>query len=108
MREHMTATVSPKPIARPKSSRNLWIIGGASGAVVLVLLIWLLVSVFSSNEPRLNENTVVLTKFVETPAFDKLEFEKKRQYYKVIDDRGAELDQAYHDHRLTEPEYRTA
>jgi hypothetical protein len=56
--------------------------------------------------PRLNDNAVVLTKFIDSKSFERLPFEQQRQYYKVLDDRDAELDQAYAAKRLTEPEYR--
>src|SRR5689334_801223 len=105
----MTATVSPKPAAKKSAASPLpWIIGGAAGVIVLALIIWLIASVFGNSEPRLNENTVVLAKYTQSPAFDKLEYDKQRQYYKVIDDRSAELDQSFKDHRLTEAEYRGA
>ena len=107
----MATTVTAKPIARPApKSRNVWVIAGAGagGVVVLALLVWVVMSVLGNNEPRLNENTVVLAKFMESSSFAKMEYEKQRQYYKVLDDRNAELDQSFKDHRLTEPEYRTA
>jgi hypothetical protein len=59
------------------------------------------------DKPRLNDNAVVLTKYIRSGKFDALPFEEQKQFYKVMDDRDAELDQAYKDHRLTESEYRT-
>jgi len=56
--------------------------------------------------PRLNENAVVLGKFVGSARFEQLPFEQQRQFYKVLDDRDQELDQAFRDRRLTESDYR--
>ncbi len=90
-----------------KRSRNLIIGACAAGVIVIGVAIWLF-SYLRSGEPRLNDNTVVLSKFVSSSGFEKLPYEKKRQYYKVLDDRNNELDQMFRDHRLTESEYRTA
>src|SRR5438034_878322 len=102
MRLKMTASTQPIIVDR----RRTWMFVAAGGAVAIAALAWLIVSFMSGGEPRLNENTVVLTKFVRSRQFDALPFDKQRQFYKVLDDRGQELDQAYTDHRLTEAEYR--
>jgi hypothetical protein len=56
--------------------------------------------------PRLNDNALVLTKFIASKRFEQLPFDQQRQFYKVLDDRDAELDHAYESHQLTESEYR--
>lgn len=61
-----------------------------------------------SAEPRLNERTEVLAKFVSSRAFDRLPYEKQRQYYKVLDDRDKQIDQAFNNGQLSESQYRTA
>src|SRR5438067_4199921 len=86
--------------------RRTWIFISAGAVAALAAIAWLIISFMGPGEPRLNENTVVLTKFARSTQFDALPFDKQRQFYKVLDDRGQELDQAYRDHRLTEPEYR--
>jgi hypothetical protein len=50
----------------------------------------------------------VLAKFVSSKDFERLPFEKQRLYYKVLDDRGNELDDAFKQGRVTEGEYRNA
>jgi hypothetical protein len=106
----MTTSAVPTPQAEApsaESARRKWILGAAAaGAVVLAVLIWAAVGWFSDNTPRLNENAVVLAKFVASSRFEALPFEQQRQFYKVLDDRDQELDQAYRDTRVKEPEYR--
>lgn len=89
-----------------KSSRRHWLLI-AIGVVILGGAIWGVASLLGANIPRLNDNAVVLTKFMRSSHFEALPFEQQRQYYKVLDDRDAELDQAYHDKRLSESEYRS-
>ena len=78
----------------------------AASVVVLAGFAWLIAAVAGNDAPRLNENAVVLTKFIESKPFDQLPFEEQRQFYKVLDDRDAELDDAYASKRLSESEYR--
>ena len=107
----MTSATVPTSQANRKSSessarRRNTMIAAIAGVVVLVALIWAAVSFFGDHTPRLNENAVVLAKFVASSRFEALPFEQQRQFYKVLDDRDQELDQAYRDKRLKEPEYR--
>ena len=99
----MTVT-QPKVVVDARRRIWLWI---AVGVVIVGGAIWAIVALLHTDMPRLNDNAVVLTKFICTGKFDKLPYDEQRQYYKVLDDRDAELDQAYHDKRLTESEYRT-
>jgi len=110
-----TARTTPPPPNAPapgsalaaRNRRRIWI-GLAAAIILLGAAIWILTSMLSNGEPRLNDNSVVLTKFVNSKAFDALPFEKQRQFYKVLDDRNDEIDQLYSAGRLTEQEYRTA
>ena len=106
----MTATISKPPAsakAAPGKPQRMWI-GIAAGVAILGLIMWGIVAVVGGGEPRLNENSVVLTKFIRSSGFDDLPYEKQRQFYKVLDDRKDEIDQLYKDRRLSEAEYRTA
>lgn len=106
------ATTASSPAIKPAASvlaskRALWIaVMVAAAVLLLVLALWLFTS--GSSEPRLNENSVVLAKFVNTKNFDALPFDKQRQFYKVLENREKDLEQAFRDKRLSEPEYRTA
>jgi hypothetical protein len=104
----------PQPSKTPKTSktppapgrrRRVFAIAAAC-VVALVLCIVVIAAVRGEAVPRLNENAVVLTKFITSGRFEQLPFEQQRQFYKVLDDRDAELDQAYTGKRLTESEYR--
>jgi len=100
-----TPSIPIAPIAR--RSRTWLLASVAGGVLALVLVIWLILSFLGGGEPRLNDNTVVLAKFISSSAFDQLPFDKQRQYYKVLDKRSQELDQLYKDRRLSDGEYRT-
>jgi len=48
----------------------------------------------------------LLTKFIESRQFERLPFDQQRQFYKVLDDRDSELDQAFSASKINESEYR--
>ncbi len=102
-------TLAP-PVKRRRRRRTV-IIAAIAGAGVIILAagIWLIAAALREDAPpRLNENAVVLTRFVESKNFEKLPFEQQRQFYKVLDDRdgAGELDQAFSSGKLSESEYR--
>jgi len=82
--------------------------GVAAGVVVLGAIGGLALRARTPVEPRLNDATAVLAKFVASTTFEQMPYEKQRMYYKVLDDRGKEIDQAYKVEHLTETEYRCA
>jgi hypothetical protein len=84
-----------------------WLIIGTICFVALAAGIWATAAILSDDTPRLNDNAVVLTKFIGSRQFEELPFDQQRQFYKVLDDRDEELDHAYASKRLTESEYRT-
>src|SRR5215207_5479711 len=83
---------TPAPSVASKK-RNPALLYSATGAAVLIiaLAIWGFAK-GSSGPPRLNENAVVLSKFVSSKDYDKLPFEQQRQYMKILDDREKEID----------------
>jgi hypothetical protein len=92
-----------------RSPAGLWIAAGVgAGVIVLGLIGWLVVRTGPPVEPRLNEPTPVLAKFVASTAFERMPYEKQRLYYQILDDRGNEIAQAYRDKHLSEAEYRSA
>jgi hypothetical protein len=101
----MTST-APNTSAPLVTQRRPWLLVATIGAVVLAGVVWAMVSLLGGGMPRLNENAVVLTKFIRSSDFDSLPYEQQRQFYKVLDDRDEELDEAYRGKRLTESEYR--
>src|SRR5829696_1305065 len=82
----------PLPPKPPEPTRAWWIIGGVAGVVIIGLVLFLLSRSNRVDEPRLNESTVTLAKFVSSRQFDGLPYDKQRQFYKVLDDRGKEID----------------
>src|SRR5438874_588631 len=91
------------------NSRSRWIIGGCAAVVIVGIAVFFLMGAMGAREPRLNDNTIVLSKFVaNSSGFAALPWEKQRQYYKVLDDRDKEIDRAFESTQLTESEYRAA
>src|SRR5947207_1761621 len=105
----MNQTITTTPLGH-KANKTPLIVGGGVAAVVLVLALvaWLIVHSMGSAEPRLNEPTPVLAKFVASEQFDAMPYDKQRLYYKMLDDRGKEIDQAHSNKQLTDSEYRSA
>jgi hypothetical protein len=94
---------------KPEEPRRAWmLISIAAVAMIVGLSLFLLFRSRSIDEPRLNESTVTLAKFVASRQFDGLPYDKQRQFYKVLEDRGKELDVEYANKRITEAAYRTA
>jgi hypothetical protein len=97
------------PIKVKKSPPRMWLIVTGVIAMVVLGIVLLVVKTRGVSEPRLNEPTHVLAKFVSTRAFDNLLYEKQRLYYKMLDDRGnKEIDHAFKSAQISESEYRTA
>jgi hypothetical protein len=101
---HASAKASPPPVAANKRQRLIFI--AIACCVALAAGVWLIGAAMRDDTPRLNESAVVLTKFIESKQFDRMPFEQQRQFYKVLDDRDAELDQAFAASKITESEYR--
>ncbi len=100
------ATSPAKPATPPPPRSRRRIVIAAACVVALVLCVIVIAAMSGASIPRLNENAVVLTKFLTSGRFEQLPFDQQRQFYKVLDDRDAEIDQAYASKRLSESEYR--
>lgn len=96
---------TPSTISRRSSTKT--IVVGVAALLLVVIVGWFVLG-FGSEEPRLNEPTPVLAKFVSTRAFDALPYDKQRQYYLMLDNRGKEIEQSYKSGQISEGEYRTA
>ena len=92
------------PNASGRSRRRIVI--AVACVIALAACVGVIAAMSGMSVPRLNENAVVLTKFIGSKKFEQLSFEEQRQFYKVLDDRDAELDDAFATQRLTESEYR--
>jgi hypothetical protein len=92
-----------------KPPQRRWWIAAIAVAVAIGVAVWLIIASTGAAEPRLNEPTHVLAKFVSTRTFDKMPYEKQRLYYKMLDDRGTkEIDHAFKSGQISQSEYRTA
>ena len=89
--------------------RRLRVAGGAAAAMVLVcgITLW---AVTREEDPRLNEDTVTLVKFVSGDRYAGLPFARQTEYMKVLEDRddNDELEAAFEAGKLSEAEYRAA
>src|SRR3954452_9746726 len=89
---HVTASTH---VADMRGGGMRWAMGiGGAILVIVVITIFAMKSSSATIEPRLNDSTPVLAKFVMTKEFETMPFEKRRLYYKVLDDRGKEIDDA--------------
>lgn len=108
----MTASSSTsKPTAAmdsPHRARLFALTGIAVAALVIGLSLWTMAA--GSDTPRLNEDTVTLARFVSTPDYTKLPFDKQSLYMKVLEDRedNGELKKAFEALKLSESDYRAA
>jgi hypothetical protein len=110
MKDPVTAHSPAKPITvstLPKRSRRTtWV--AIVVCVVVLASIWLVIRIRAIDEPRLNADTASIARFVHGSGFNALPFDKQRQFYKVLDDRGKELDEDFKTGRIPEIEYRSA
>jgi hypothetical protein len=100
------APSAPGAPAAAAQTRTPLIIGGVAALVLACgLTLW---AVAREGEPRLNDDTVALVKFVSSSAYAKLPFDRQAEYMKVLEDRddNDELEAAFEAGKLSESEYR--
>src|SRR5688572_9436416 len=105
----VTAKAKVGPAARPRKPLILAASAAAVGVIAVVVLA-VGMATRGDDEPRLNEDTVTLVKFVSGDRYLALPFEQQSQYMKVLEDRddNDELEDAFEAERVTEAEYRAA
>jgi hypothetical protein len=99
-----TATPNPSAAARKKQI----IIIGAGALVVALLGVFAWSKMRPVDAPRLNSEPHVIGSFTATSAFERLPFEKKWQYYELMDDKEPALKAAYAAGKMNDDEYRKA
>ena len=99
---------SAKPLKKP-GYRTAIIAGIMTTAVALASVIALALN-RADPEPPINADTVTLAKFVTTPAYQKLPFDRQQLFMKVLEDRddNDELEDAFDAGRITEDQFRAA
>ena len=100
--------LQPPPGAVGTNRRTPLLVGAATAAVILGgLTLW---AVARDGQPRLNEDTVSLVKFVAGKDYAKLPFHRQAEYMKVLEDRddNDELEAAFEAGNIGESEYRAA
>jgi hypothetical protein len=99
------------PFSKNDPKRQQKILVGSIGVVALVIAVALLF-VFRPWLPvqaaRLNDEPAKLAQWVSSPAFDKLPFDQREAYMKVIDRRKTQIAQAYSAGQINDVEYRKA
>jgi hypothetical protein len=99
---------APDPAAAA-ARRKQTILIGAGALVVLLLGVFVYMKFLRPvDAPRLNSDPFVIGKFTATSGFDRLPFEKKWQYYELMDEKKAALRTAYTEGKMSDDEYRTA
>lgn len=93
--------------AAPLNPKLLY--GGIAGGVGFVLLVALLIwKPWKVEPPRLNEEPWKIARFVSTPEFRKLQFERQFAYMDVLDDKEPAIAQAYKEKKLDDEQYAAA
>jgi hypothetical protein len=98
-----------QPAGKKPNPRRMPALVGAALTMLLVcaLTLW---AVTRPEQPRLNDDTVSIVKYVCTDDYAKLSFPRQAEYMKVLEDRddNDELETAFEAGQLTESEYRAA
>ena len=108
-----TKPVGLNPSAKPLKQRNFRVPLIASiPAILAIILVGVIVYAVAAKEeaPPLNADTITIVKFVSSPAYQKLPFDRKQLYMKLLEDRddNDELDDAFDAGKITEDQYRAA
>jgi hypothetical protein len=101
------AAAAAVPEKAPLNPKLLYgtIAGGALLVVIVALLVW---RPWKTEPPRLNEEPWKIAKFVASPEFKKLPFERQFTYMDVLDDKEPAIAQAYKEKKLNDEEYAAA
>ena len=108
-----TKPVGLNPSAKPLKHRNYRVPLIASiPAALAVILVGVIVYAVAAKEeaPPLNADTITIVKFVSDSAYQRLPFDRKQLYMKLLEDRddNDELDDAFDAGNFTEDQYRAA
>ena len=92
-----------------RARRKALVIAGSAMTMSLVCAVTLW-ALNRPEQPRLNDDTVSIVKYVCTDEYAKLPFARQAEYMKVLEDRddNDELEAAFEANQLTEGEYRAA
>lgn len=103
------ASSAQPPGPAPKYSRRTTLLVGATAAVLVVgsLTLW---AMTRDGQPRLNDDTVSIVKFITTRDYKRLPFSQQTEYMMVLEDRddNDELKDLFNSGRISEGEYRAA
>lgn len=99
---------TPQQLAAAARKKQMILIGAGVLAVLLlgVFVYWTFLRTVEA--PRLNSEPYVIGKFTATSHFGRLPFEKKWQYYELMDDKEDALKAAYAEGKMNDDEYRLA
>jgi hypothetical protein len=100
-------TGTPDPAAAAARKKQMILIG-AGALVVLLLGVFAWSRLRSVEPPRLNSEPHVIGSFTATSDFDRLPFDKKWQFYELMDDKEDALKAAYAAGKMNDDEYRKA
>jgi hypothetical protein len=97
---------TPNPAAAARKKQMILI--GAGALVVALLGVFAWSKMRPIDAPRLNSEPHVIGSFTATSAFERLPFDKKWQYYELMDDKEPALKAAYAAGKMTDDEFRKA
>jgi hypothetical protein len=92
----------------PKRQQKI-LIGGIGGAALVVAVAVLLIfQPWHKPVPRLNDEPARIAQLASSSDFAKMPFSQREVYMKVMDQKKAQIEQAYANGKLTDDEYRKA
>ena len=92
----------------PKRQQKLLIGGIGAAALIVAVAVAVIFRPWRTPVPRLNDEPYKLAQLVAGPEFQKLPFDQREIYMKMIDHKKDVISQAYNSGKITDTEYRKA
>jgi hypothetical protein len=92
----------------PRRQQKILIAGIGGAALAVALAVLLIFQPWHRPVPRFNDEPARIAQLAASSDFDKLPFSQREAYMKVMDQRKAQIEQAYAGGKLSDDEYRKA
>ena len=92
----------------PRRQQKILIAGIGGFALVVAFAVLLIFQPWRTRVPRLNDEPARIAQLASSSDFDKLPFSQREVYMKVMDQKKAQIEQAYASGKLSDDEFRKA